>query len=165
MKRFLAVALLLSSLKAVAQNEAQTKTMYPRIAKAQAYEAKGFHPLDCFAGQVRIRGKRLSRLSFTVFRPDGDMKCCGEIVRNGWTDSHGHFVVEPLAAGEHFAQFESKGTEYTASFAVMQKYDRCGAEFVELNFTAANQYALQTLVTVDGDEKDCSEDDPGCYRR
>ena len=93
------------------------------------------------------------------------MKCCGEAVKNGRTDSHVHFVIEPLAEGEYFAQFESKGIEYTASFAVMQDYNKCGAEFVELTFSAANQFALQTFVAVDGDEKDRSEDDPACYRR
>ncbi len=52
---------------------------------------------------------------------------------NGQTDSHGHFVIEPLSEGEYFAQFEGKGIEYTVSFAVMQDYARCGAGFVELN--------------------------------
>jgi hypothetical protein len=162
MKRFCTLALLLLSTKGFAQDAAQMKA---RLAKAQGYTAKGFHPIDCFAGQVRVRQKRLSRQPLAVFRPNAEFKCCGEAVKNGRTDSHGHFVIEPLAEGEYFAQFESKGIEYTVSFAVMQDYDKCGAGFVELNFTAANQYALQTFVAVDLDEKDCSENDPACYRK
>lgn len=162
MKRLFTLALLLLSTKVFAQDAAQIKA---RLAKAQQYAAKGFHPLDCFAGQVRVRQKRLSRQSFTVLRPNAEMKCCGETVKNGRTDSHGHFVIEPLAEGEYFARFESKGIEYTVSFAVMQNYDRCGAEGVELNFSAVNQCAVRTFVAVDGDEKNCSEDDPACYRK
>ncbi|MGA7462962.1 MAG: hypothetical protein WBW69_22195 [Candidatus Korobacteraceae bacterium] len=165
MKHLLALALLFLSLKAVAQNEAETKAMYPRMAKAQAYEAKGFHPLDCFAGQVRIRGKRLSRQSFIVFRPDGDMKCCGEKAGVGRTDTHGHFLLEPLREGEYFAVFDSNGTQYTASFAVIDSYQRCDGTHVELNFTAANQCSLQTYADVDYNESDCSEDDAACYRK
>jgi hypothetical protein len=165
MKRFLAVALLLSSLTAIAQNEGQTKATYPRMAKAQAYEAKGFHPLDCFAGQVRIRGKRLSWQSFSVFRPGGGMKCCGENVGVGRTDMHGHFLLEPLSEGEYFAVFDSNGTQYTVSFAVIEGYQRCDGTHVELNFTAANQCSLQTYADVDYSEKDCSGDDAACYRK
>ncbi len=139
--------------------------MKARLAKAQEYMAKGFYPVDCFAGQARVRQKRLSRRSLTVFRPNAEMKCCGEAVKNGRTDGHGHFVIEPLAEGEYFAQFEADGIEYAASFAVMQDYDRCGAEFVELDFSAANQYSLQTFVAVDGRQEDCSEDAAACYRK
>lgn len=162
MKRFFTLALLLLSTEGFSQDAAQMKA---RLTKAQEYMAKGFHPVDCFAGQVRVRQKLLSRRSLTVFRPNAEMKCCGEAVKNGRTDSHGHFVIEPLAEGEYFAQFESQGIEYTVSFAVMRDYDRCGAEFVELNFSAASQYALQTLVAVDYDEKNCSEGDAACYRK
>jgi hypothetical protein len=165
MKHLLAVALLLSSLRAVAQNEAETKAMYPRMAKAQAYEAKGFHSLDCFAGQVRIRGKRLSRQSFSVFRSGGDMKCCGEKVAVGRTDMHGHFLLEPLTEGEYFAVFDSDGTQYTVSFAVIEGYQRCAGTHVELNFTAANQCSLQAYADLDDSETDCSEDSPACYRK
>jgi hypothetical protein len=162
MKRFFTLALLLLSTNGFAQDAAQMKA---RLAKAQEYMAKGFYPVDCFAGQARIRKKRVSRQPLAVFRPNAEMKCCGEGIKYGRTDSHGHFVIEPLAEGEYFAQFEADGIEYTASFAVMQDYDKCGAGFVELNFSAANQYALQTFVAVDGGQKDCSEDDPACYRK
>ena len=108
MKRLFTLALLLLSTKGFAQDAAQMKA---RLAKAHEYTAKGFHPVDCFAGQVRVRQKLLSRESLTVFRPNAEMKCCGETVKNARTDSHGHFVVEPLAEGGYFAQFETKGTE------------------------------------------------------
>jgi len=160
----LAVALLLLSLKSVAQNETQAKAIYPRLAKAQAYEAKGFHALDCFAGQVRIHGKRLSRQSFTVFRSEKD-KCCGDKVGVGRTDTHGHFLLEPLGEGEYFAAFNSKGTQYTVGFAVIEGYQRCDGTHAELNFKAANQCSLRTYTNVDYSERDCSEDDPACYRK
>jgi hypothetical protein len=49
MKRFFAMAVLLLSTKGFAQDAAQMKA---RLAKAQEYAAKGFHAVDCFAGQV-----------------------------------------------------------------------------------------------------------------
>jgi hypothetical protein len=48
--------------------------MQIETVKAHQYMAKGFHPIDCFAGQIRIRGKRLSRQAFTLFQPNAEMK-------------------------------------------------------------------------------------------
>ena len=162
MKHLLAAALLLSSLTVLAQDGDQT---YSRTAKAQEYGAKGFHAVDCFAGQIRIRGKRLSWQPFTIFRPNAETKCCGGIVKNGRTDSHGHFLVEPLAEGEYFAQFDNKGAKYTVNFAVIQDYPKCQATHVELNFSAPNECAVQTYADMDYSETDCSEDSPACYRK
>ena len=165
MKRSFALPLVLSSILTLAQDEAQTKAMYPRWAKAQEYAAEGFNPVDCFAGQVRVRGKRLPRQSFAVFRANAQMKCCGEEIRNGRTDAHGHFVIEPLPEGEYFAQFTSKGDEYTVNFAVIQGYQRCETTHVELNFSALDQCSLQNYIDLDYSEKDCSEDAAACYRK
>ncbi|HZP22269.1 MAG TPA: hypothetical protein VFB04_02410 [Terriglobales bacterium] len=165
MRCFLITALLLSSLTIVAQDNAQTEALYPRMAKAQEYAARGFRPLDCFAGQVRVRGKRLSRKSVTVFRPNAEMKCCGEKITSGRTDAHGHFVIEPLPEGEYFAQFTSKSDRYTVSFAVIRGYQRCDGTHIEINFSAANECSLQTYAGVDYDERDCSEHDAACYRK
>lgn len=165
MKHLLTAVLVLSSLTALAQDAAQTKAIYPHMAKAQEYAAKGFFPLDCFAGQVRVRGKRLSRQSFTLFRPIAELKCCGEKIAVGRTDAHGHFVIEPLSGGEYFGVFDSEETNYTVRFAVIQSYQRCDGTHVELKFSAANQCSLQTYADVDYNEKDCSEEDAACYRK
>jgi hypothetical protein len=139
--------------------------LYPRLRKAQNYAAEGFEPLDCFAGQVRVQRKRLSRQSFTVFRPNTDMKCCGEKIAAGRTDAHGHFLVEPLSEGEYFTVFDSKGTKYAMNFSVLQAYQRCDGSHVEINFSTVYQSSLQRYIDVDYSEKDCSEDDAGCYRK
>ena len=165
MKPVFTLALLLSSLTVLSQDNEKVTAMYPHMAKAQEYAAKGFNPVDCFAGQVRIGGKRLSSRPFTVFRPSTGSKCCGEIVKNGRTDSHGHFIIEPLAEGEYFAQFDGKGTTFTVNFAVIQDYRRCEASHVELNFSAPNECAVQTYADLDDSETNCSEDSPACYRK
>jgi hypothetical protein len=131
MKCLLIGALMLSPMAALAQDASQIKA---RLAKAQEYEAKGFHPIDCFAGRVRIQGKPLSRQSFTVFRPTVEMKCCGEKIRSGTTDAHGHFFVEPLSEGEYVAQFTSKGVVYTTNFAVMSAYNIMWPSICESQF-------------------------------
>jgi hypothetical protein len=113
--------LLLLATPSVAQQPAE---MYPRWAKAQRYAAEGFKPVDCLAGQVKVRGKRIAQEPFSLFLPDGDKKCCGTLVRSARTDKHGHFVVEPLQEGEYFAQFHFKGIEHVASFAVLASYDQ-----------------------------------------
>ena len=165
MRHLFLLALLLPSLIAMAQNKAQTSATYPRMAKAQQYAAKGFHPIDCFAGQVRLRGKRLAGQPFTIVRPNAEAKCCGEVIKSGRTDSHGHFLVEPLGEGEYFAQFDSKGTQYRMNFAVIESYPRCQGTHVELNFSAPNECLVQTYADLDDSETNCSEDSPACYRK
>lgn len=165
MKVLLMTTLLLPSLTLFAQEKSQMETVYPGWAKAQRYAAAGFHPIDCFAGQVRVRGNRLARQSFAVFRPNAEMKCCGERVKSGTTDKHGHFAVEPLSEGPYFALFSSNGVVYTTNFAVINSYQSCGSEYVVLNFSATDQCVLQTYIAVDYSEEDCSETDPACYRK
>jgi hypothetical protein len=68
--------------------------------------------IDCFAGQVKVRGKRIMREPVSVFLPDDNQKCCGTLVKNARTEEHGLFFVEPLREGEYFAQFEFRGAEH-----------------------------------------------------
>jgi len=74
------------------------KEMYPRWAKAQKYTTDGFKPVDCFAGQVRVHGKKVTTEPFSIFLPDRDKKCCGSLVKRkdrrawallGGTDARG----------------------------------------------------------------------------
>ena len=118
----------------------QAEQMYPRWAKAQRYAAEGFTPVDCFAGQVKVRGRRIAQESFSIFLAEGCKKCCGTPIRSAQTDKHGHFVVEPLLEGEYFAQFHFKGVEHVARFAILAGYDRCGAsDYVQVNFAEPNK--------------------------
>ncbi len=99
----------------VAQGQSQPTDSYPRWTKAQKYAAEGFKPVDCFAGQGRVHGKRIVRQPFSVLATNDDMKCCGKLLKSARTDEHGHFLIEPMSEGEYFAQFEFKGDRYNNS--------------------------------------------------
>ena len=141
------------------------KEMYPRWAKAQKYAAEGFQPLDCFAGQARVRGKRIVRQSFSVFAPNDDMKCCGGVVKTARTDDHGHFLVEPMVEGEYFAQFEFKGIRYITSFAIINSYQRCDGTHAEVDFADTNKAKIGSFVDIDDSGEPCRESEPQCYRK
>jgi hypothetical protein len=139
--------------------------MYPRWTKAQKYAAAGFQPIDCFAGQVRVRGKRVTRQPFSVFSPNDNLKCCGTLVKSSRTDEHGHFFVEPMSDGEYFAQFEFKGVQHTTNFAIVQSYAHCGSEFVEINFSDPNKAQLKESVAINDSGEECGENEPQCYHK
>lgn len=157
--------LVLSAILTTGQEDSRMKEMYPHWAKAQKYAAEGFKPLDCFAGQVRVRGKKVTRGPFSVFRTDPNKKCCGPLVKNGRTDAHGHFLVEPMQEGEHFARFEFKGVQYTERFAVINSYQRCDGTHVEVDFSDVNTAKLQTYVDINDSDEPCRESEPQCYRK
>jgi hypothetical protein len=163
MKLFLLMSLVLLAMPSVAQ---QTKDMYPRLAKAQKYAAQGFTPIDCFAGQVKVRGKRIVREPFSVFLPDENKKCCGTLVRSARTDAHGHFFVEPLREGEYLAQFRFRGVEHVASFAIVETYDRCGgSDYVEVNFSDPRKAQIKESVWINDSGRECEQNEPQCYRQ
>ena len=162
MKSCFLLSLVLFAMPSVAQ---RMEDIYPHWTKAQKYAAAGFQPIDCFAGQVRVRGKRIVRQSFSVFAPDGDMKCCGGVVKTARTDEHGHFFVEPMAEGEYFAQFELKGVRYTTNFAIIESYRRCDGTHVEVDFSDANKAKIGSFVDIDDSGEPCRESEPQCYRK
>jgi hypothetical protein len=139
---------------------------YPRWAKAQKYVGTGFQPIDCFAGQAKVRGKRVTREAFSVFMPNGNKKCCGNVVKRGRTDEHGHFLAEPMREGEYFAQFEFKGVEYVVSFAIIDTYERCGgSDYVQINFLEPSKADVQESIWINDSGEECRESEPQCYRR
>ena len=140
--------------------------MYPRWAKAQKYAAEGFQPVDSFAGQVRVRGKRITQEPFSIFLPDATKKCCGALVANSRTDKHGHFVVEPLQEGKYFVQFRFKGAEYVARFAILKSYDRCaGADYLQVDFAEPNKARIQESIWINDSGQECKENEPQCFRK
>ncbi len=165
MKALFLCLLALSVIPTTGQEESRMKEMYPRWPKAQKYAAEGFKPLDCFAGQVRVRGKKVTSEPFSVFLPDPDKKCCGPLVKGGRTDEHGHFLVEPMQEGEYFAKFEFKGVQYTENFAVVDSYRRCDGTHVEVDFSDVNTAKLQTYVDINDSDEPCRESEPQCYRK
>jgi hypothetical protein len=155
--------LLLLATPSVAQQAAE---MYPRWAKAQKYAEEGFKSVDCFAGQVKVRRKRIALEPYSIFLPDGSRKCCGTLVRSARTDKHGHFVVEPLQEGEYFAQFHFKGIEHIASFAVLASYDQCGeSPYVQINFTEQSKARIQESIWINDSGQPCEENEPQCFRK
>jgi hypothetical protein len=138
---------------------------YPRWAKAQKYAAKGIEVLDCFAGQVRVRGKRLREQPFSVFVPNAEAKCCGRLVKRARTDHHGHFLVEPMDEGEYFAQFEFKGVQYITNFAIINNYQRCDGTHAEIDFSDVNKAKIQSYVDIDDSGEECQDSEPRCYRK
>jgi hypothetical protein len=139
---------------------------YPRWAKAQKYVGTGFEPIDCFAGQVKVRGKRVTRELFSVSLPDGNKKCCGALVKSARTDEHGHFLVEPMREGEYFAHFQFKGVEHVVSFAVIDTYERCGgSDYVQINFLEPSKAQIQESIWINDSGEECLENEPQCYRK
>ena len=139
--------------------------MLARLKKAQTYASQGFKPVFCFAGQVKIEGKRLSRQPFSLLTPDEDMKCCGKLVRNGQTDQHGHFLIEPLAEGRYFAKFKSGGSDEVTGFAVVDSYERCGSTHLEINFSKSGKATIQDYADINDSGEECKEYEPQCYRK
>jgi len=137
---------------------------YHRANQAHKY-ADGFVGVDCFAGQVKVRGKKFSRQPFSLFAPNEQKKCCGSIVQNSHTDQHGHFLIEPLAEGEYFVKFGSGASEYISGFAVLQSYEKCmSSSFLEINYLQPRKPTIQESILVDGGEE-CQGAEPYCYRK
>ena len=155
----------LSVIPTTGQEGPRIKEMYPPLAKAQKYAAEGFEPVDCFAGQVRVRGKKIKRETFSVFLPSAGKKCCGSLVKSGTTDGHGHFLVEPMQEGEYFAQFEFKGVQYTENIAIVESYRRCDGTHVEVDFSDVKTAKLQNYVDLNDSDEPCRESEPLCYRK
>jgi hypothetical protein len=139
--------------------------MLARLKKTQAYASQGFEPVSCFAGQVKVQGKPLSRQPFSLLTPDADMKCCGKSLRNGQTDRHGHFLIEPLAEGRYFAKFKSGDSDEVAGLAVVHSYERCGSTHIEINFSKAGKAIVQDIIDINDWGEDCKEYEPQCYRK
>jgi hypothetical protein len=139
--------------------------MMERLKKAQAYASEGFEPVSCFAGQVKVGGKRLSRQPFSLFAANQDRKCCGAFLKSARTDQHGHFLVEPLPEGRYFAKFKSQGSDDLVSFAVVQSYERCDGTHLEINFSKTGKGTLQDHIDINDSGEDCQEYEPRCYRK
>lgn len=137
--------------------------MLQRLKQEQAYASKGFEPVSCFAGQVKVEGKRLSRQPFSVFLPDEQMKCCGKNIKDGRTDQHGHFLVEPLLQGAYFAKFKWNGSDEVVGFAVVDSYEHCGSTHAEINFSKSGTGTIQDYVDINDSGEDCKESEPWCY--
>jgi len=136
-----------------------------RWKKAQTYASQGFQPIMCFAGQVKIAGKRLSRQPFALFSPDQDRKCCGALLKGARTDQHGHFLVEPLQEGRYFAKFQSRGSDELVSFAVVENYDRCDGTHLEIDFSKNGKLRVQDHIDINDSGEPCQESEPDCYRK
>ncbi|MGA9354816.1 MAG: carboxypeptidase-like regulatory domain-containing protein [Terriglobales bacterium] len=148
------------------RDDTTPESKYPRIAKAQKYTSEGFTPVDCFAGQAKVRGKRVKRELYSVFLPDDNKKCCGTPVKSARTDEHGHFFVEPLREGEYFVQFQFKGVGQLASFAILESYESCSeAAYVEINFSAPSKAQIQESIWINDSGQECEGNEPQCFRK
>jgi hypothetical protein len=148
------------------QEQTRTSDPYPRLSKAKEHAAKGFEPVDCFAGQARVLGKRIVRQPFSIYAAKEDLKCCGELVRTATTDAHGHFVVEPMSEGEYFAQFQFKGAQHVTKFAVIDSYQSCSeASHIEINFSDAATAKIQSFVDINDSGEPCQGTEPNCFRK
>ena len=134
-------------------------------SQAQKYASEGFEPISCFAGQVRVEGKRLSRQPFSLFVPDQEPKCCGALLKSAQTDQHGHFLVEPLPEGRYFAKFKSNGSDDMVSFGVVQSYERCDGTPLEIKLSKAGKATIQDHIDINDSGEPCEESQPHCYRK
>jgi len=136
-----------------------------RLKRSQAYASEGFEPVYCFAGQVKVAGKRLSREIFSVFAADQERKCCGTLLKTARTDQHGHFLIEPLPEGRYFAKFKTNGSDDLVSFAVVEGYERCDGTHLEINFSKVGKGTIQDHIDIDDSGEPCREYQPHCYRK
>ena len=143
----------------------QPDAMMARWKKSQTYASEGFAPVSCFAGQVKVEGKRLSRQPFSLFAPNQDRKCCGTLLKSMRTDQHGHFLAEPLPEGRYFAKFKSKDSDDLVSFSVVETYERCYGTHLEINFSKAGKGTIQDYIDINDSGDDCKEYEPHCYRK
>lgn len=143
----------------------QTDASLARSKQAQIFQSQGFQPVFCFAGQVKIIGKRLSRSPFSVLTANDDMKCCGTPVRSGRTDQHGHFLIEPLPQGRYFAKFVAGGQEELVAFAVVPGYEHCDGTHLEINFSKTGNGTIQDHIDINDSGEPCQQDEPHCYRK
>jgi hypothetical protein len=150
----------------IGQEKPRVEDSYPHRAKAQKYVGTGFQPIDCFAGQVTVRGTRVTREPFSVSLPDGNKQCCGTLVKSARTDAHGHFLAEPMREGEYFAQFQFKGVEHVVSFAIIDTYDRCGgSDYVQINFLEPSKAQIKESIWINDSGEECRANEPQCYRK
>lgn len=159
------VAVCVVSAAAVYPQSNQSDAMMGRWKKAQTYASQGFQPIFCFAGKVKVTGKRLSKQPFALFSPDQDGKCCGALLKSARTDQHGHFLVEPLPEGRYFAKFQSNGSDDLVSFAVVESYDHCGGTHLEINFSNNGKGRVQDHIDINESGEPCQESEPDCYRK
>jgi len=135
-------------------------------AHAQVGNTANFPPLRCFAGQIRVDGKKMKRRPYQLFKAKDDSSCCGDLVKTGRTDEHGHFFVEPLNKGRYYAKFETQEAERTVSFALINTYKKCDASFVEIRIAKDGSTSVQNYVGVDeAGGPECDENEPSCYRK
>lgn len=161
---FSAALVLTLFLPPTAGHSQDNEAILRRWKMAQQYAKAGYTPIDCFAGQVRLgNGRRLSRGAFSVNKPDGSK--VGSSVTSE-TDKHGHFVIEPLAAGEYVARFLFKGRAYVSKFAVMESYESCsGSAHIEILLSEHGSGTIRTFVDIDDSGESCVESQPNCFRR
>jgi hypothetical protein len=133
--------------------------------RSEGEELDGFQGIWCFAGQVKVEGKRLSGQPFSVFAPKDDMTCCGEILKNSATDKHGHFLVEPLSKGNYYAKFTSRKSEEIVGFAVKKSYEKCDSSHLEIGILSDGKTTMQEYADIDDSWEGCSEYQPQCYRK
>jgi hypothetical protein len=133
--------------------------------QAQIYKSEGFEPVYCFGGQAKSEGKPLRHSPFSLFTPDGEMKCCGTLLNHGRTDQHGHFLIEPLAQGRYFVKFNTRDSEAVVAFAIVRSYERCAAAHVEIGFLKSGEPAILNYIDINDSGAECRESDPHCFRK
>jgi hypothetical protein len=134
-------------------------------AATRDVSSEDFTPVNCFAGQVRIRNRRLARQSFSVFNATNALQCCGTQVASGKTDIHGHFFVEPLAVGRYFAEFAAKDGKHQISFAIRKAYLRCSeVGRIEVNLLNPKKRTLEEFVDINDSGEPCIDGEPQCFR-
>jgi hypothetical protein len=140
-------------------------TSASQMSHDKAGADKSSHQLICFGGQVRVNGKRLTFRPFEILAPNEGGTGCGNLVRKGKTDQHGHFLIEPLGAGEYYARFDDRGVEEVVGFTLLHNYDKCDAGHVEIKFLPDGRSTIQQDIEVDVDLSDCDPEEAYCFRR
>lgn len=139
-------------------------TLLSGQAHSESPSGEKFTSIYCFGGQVRSNGKRLTFRSYEIVIPNEQGGCCGNLLRKGKTDQHGHFLIEPLPTGTYYARFEIGGREDVVGFRV-SAYDKCDGGHVEIKFLPDGNSTIQQYIDLDVDMSDCDSEQAYCFRR
>jgi hypothetical protein len=62
-------------------------------------------------------------------------------------------------------QFQFRGVEHVASFAVVKSHAQCGGnDYVQINFSEPNKAPIQESIWINDSGRECAENEPQCYR-
>ena len=64
-----------------------------------------------------------------------------------------------------FARFQDGEVEYMASVAIIERDDRCGNEYVAINFSDPMNVQIQESIRINDSGQNCRENELQCFQK